>query len=258
MKLSEKTHWDKVHKWSLNFTEISNNIWLLQWLETYQLLNISKKYINESYKSIFEIWCAPWNYLIKFYKKFHLSINGIEYSEEWIKSLNNNFLKYNIKSNIIYWDFFNETFLAQNEEKYDITYSLWFIEHFDNPEMVIEKHFRLTKKWWLIIIAIPNLLHLNKLLTPKKIVNIHNLDIMNLAALKKYFEKYNLLELKYSWGLFNLWLFFYDNWFLEKIRLFLFILQRVIIDPIFIILYKFWIDLSNKYTSPQIIIIAKK
>lgn len=257
-KLSEKSHWDNVHKNWISFSNLINNYPILYWLETYQFLNTCKKYIKTEYKNIFEVWCAPGNYLIKFNKLFNLSINWIEYSKEGINSLGYNFKNNNLENNIIFWDFFDNDFLEKNKEKYDIVYSLWFIEHFDNPQEAIDNHFKITKKWWIVIIAIPNFKYFNKHLTEKKILDIHNLNIMSIWKLREYFKDYKILELKYNWWLFNIWLFSYKNIILEKIRFILFLIQRFFIDLIFIWLLKLWIDLSNKYTSSQIIIICKK
>ncbi len=257
-RLSKKSHWDEVHKNWISFSNIINNYPLLYWLETYQFIYSCKKYINFKYKNIFEIWCAPGNYLIKFNKLFNLSINWIEYSKEWINSLEMNFKNNNLKNNIIFWDFFDKKFLNDNQEKYDVVYSVWFIEHFDNPEESINNHFKITKKWGLVIIAIPNFKYLNKYLTEKSIIDIHNLNIMNTSELKKYFKDFDVLEIKYNWGLFNIGLFSYKNIILEKIRFIIFLIQRFIIDPIFILFLRLWLDLSNKYTSPQILIICRK
>lgn len=252
---STKEHWDSVHKTrSQNFIK---KLPFLQWLQSYDFFNICKKYIK-NYKNVFEIGCAPGNFLINFAQKFNLEANGIEYSDEWIKKTQENFKKNNIEANIIYWDFFDEKFLNSNKEKYDIVYSLGFIEHFDHPETVIDRHFSLAKQWGLIIICIPNIAYINKALTPKKILNIHNLSIMNISTLKKIFAKHKIAKIWYYWWLFNMWLFFYDNFILEKIRFFMFLLQRIILDPILIVLYKLGLRVWNKYTSPWIIIICHK
>lgn len=228
------------------------------WICNYQFYDICAKYIKKEYHNIFEIGCAPGNYLIDFKNKFNLEIHGIEYSEEGIHKLQENFQKNNIQANIIHGDFFDDTFLKENFEKYDIVYSWWFIEHFDNVEDVIQRHFDLTKKWGLVIISIPNFQYINKTLMPKNIVDMHNLSIMDLPELRKIFAKYDTLKIRYFGGRLNTGLFFYKNRFLEKIRFLFFLLQRVVIDPIFIILYKLGLDLSNKYSSPQIIIVCRK
>ncbi len=188
-KLSENNHWDHIHKnksiWFLNFWNI------FEWLQNYMYFDIIKKYVISEHKSIFEIWCAPWNYLIRFYKKFWLIPNWIEYTLSWVEKTNNNFTNSHINWNIIFWDFFDKNFIVENTEKYDIVYSLWFIEHFENIENVIQNHFKLAKKWWLFVISLPNLRYINNLFTENKILEIHNLKIMDLDIIKKYFHKYN-------------------------------------------------------------------
>lgn len=254
---STKTHRNWIHKGKSKL--FSNKNIIFQWFQNYEFYHICKFFIKKKYKTIFEIWCAPGNYLINFYKKNNLTPNGIEYSKEWIKKTKKN-LKYQwIKANIIQWDFFDNTFLQKNKEKYDIVYSLWFIEHFENPQDAINRHFALTKKGWLVIITIPNLFYINKLFVSKKILNIHNITIMNIPTIKKIFKQYNIIKIAYYWWLFNMWLFIYENYLLEKIRFSFFIIQRLIFDPISIFLYKtLKINFSNKYTSPGIIIICKK
>lgn len=80
---------------------------------------------------------------------------------------------------------------------------------------------------------------------------------MKLNVLKNEAKNYETLELKYFWWLFNIWQFSYENIIWENLRFFFFILQRIFIDPIFMVLYKLWINLSNKYTSPSIVMICR-
>lgn len=262
--LSEKQYWNKIYR-KKRATE--KNIYFLSilkyfslWFFNYELLSICGKYIDKkNYKTIFEVWCAPWNYLIRFKNIYWLEPFGIEYTEDGVRvtrqNMNNNGVD---DHNIIYGDFFDKNFLNKNKEKYDITYSLWFIEHFEDPKESIENHFNLTKKWWIVIICVPNLCYLNKVLTKKSILNIHNLSIMDIDYLSNSIKPYELLKIKYIWGLFNWWLFSYSNRVLDLFRYILFIIQRLLIDPIFIVLYKIWLDFSNKYTSPWILLICRK
>lgn len=254
--LSEEKFWTKIHKEkSVNFHKYFT---FFIWLQNYTYFKIIEKYISSKYKNIFEIWCAPWNYLIKFNKKYWLNPNWIEYTKNWFEKTVNNLKINNIKWDIIHCDFFNKNFIDNNINKYDVVYSIWFIEHFDNPELAIENHFKIAKDWWLVIISLPNLRYLNNYFFNNDILNMHNLKIMDLEELKKYFSKYSIQVLKYNWWLFNFGLFYYSNPIVESIRLLLFVIQRLIIDPIFILFYKLWIDLSNKYTSPQILVVCKK
>lgn len=257
--LSKNSHWENLHKnrsnWFINHWLLST---IIEWLQNYEYFTSIKKHINLIYKNVFEIWCAPWNYLVRYNKKFWLIPNWIEYTKSWYEITKNNLKSNNINWNIIYWDFFDKNFLKENNEKFDLVYSIWFIEHFENVQEVIDNHFLITKKWWLVVISIPNFKFFNKYLTEKKILDIHNLNIMDINILKQYFKKYNIKTIKYNWWLFNIWLFYYNNKILETIRLLLFIIQRIFFEPFFIILYKLKINFSNKYTSPQILIIIQK
>jgi len=257
MKSDIKNHWNWIHKnRSFNFIK---KMPIFEWLQNYQFYWYITRFKKKSYTSIFEVGCAPGNYLINSHKKFWLTPYGIEYSEEGAKKMFENFKTNKIdRSGLIQWDFFDNKFLENNKEKYDIVYSIGFIEHFEDTKPVVERHFELVKKWWLVIMCIPNVRYVNRYLTPKKIVDLHNTSIMDIKVLKKILEWHKILKICYTWGLFNWWLFFYENRFLEKIRFLLFIIQRLIFDPILILLYIIWINLSNKYTSPQIIIIARK
>lgn len=257
--LSKNIHWENLHKnkssWFINHWFFST---IIEWLQNYEYFTSIKKYLSNNYKNAFEVWCAPWNYLVRFNKKFWLNPNGIEYTKSGFEITKENLKSNNINWNIIYWDFFDENFIKENNEKFDFVYSLWFIEHFENVQDVIDKHFQITKKGWLVVISIPNFKYFNRYLTEKKILDIHNLDIMDINILKQYFTKYEIKEIKYNWWLFNIWLFYYNNKIIEKIRFLFFIIQRFLFEPFFIILYKLWVDLSNKYTSPQILVIAEK
>lgn len=261
-KLSQQKYWDNVHKDRsiaiksiLNFPIIRD---IAIGFHNWDLYRICERYFKKDHKNIFEIGCAPGNYLVQFHKRFWFNVGGVEYSKDGINILKRNFKKNNIEGNIVYGDFFDKKFLTENKDKHDIVFSLGFIEHFSDPRIAIENHFKIAKKWGLVIMTIPNLYYLNRFLTNKEILKIHNLNIMKLEELKKQIKKENILYLNYFWWLFNFWAFSYKNVIIENIRFGLFILQRLFIDPIFMIIRLLGINFSNKYTSPSIIIICKK
>lgn len=254
--LSKNKYWDNIHKdKSLRFA----NIWvILEGLQNFEYFHTIKKYLKADYKNIFEVWCAPWNYLIRFHKRFWLSPNWIEYAHAWFEKTIDNLKINNIEWNIIFGDFFDKNFLLENKEKFDVVYSIWFIEHFEKVDEVIANHFAITKNWWLVIIAIPNLQYINGCFAEKSMLNIHNLAIMDIEVLHKYFHEYEILEIKYIGWLLNIGLLHYKNPLIEVVRFSLFILQRLLLDPVFILLRQIGINLSNKYSSPQILIVCRK
>jgi SAM-dependent methyltransferase len=262
-QLSEKKYWDNViEKKSVNFGEVSKlpiikNIAL--WFYNWEFFRICKKYIKSEYKTSFEVGCAPGNYLIQLYRFFSLTPCGVEYSKVWVDSIIKNFsLNHIDASGIVLWDFFDPTFIKENTEKYDVVYSMGFIEHFDNPQEAIDNHFHLAKKWGIVVITLPNLYYLNKYFVEKSFLDIHNLNIMRTDLLAPYFTWREVLENRYFWGFFNFWGFIFSNPILEKLRLVFFVLQRIIIDPILMVLSRIWINLSNRYTSPSMIIVCRK
>ena len=251
-----KDHWDYVHTdQSRTFSKISA---FFSWRQNYEFFSLCKKYLQEqAYGSIFEIWCAPGNFLISFYKKYWYIPSWIDYSEQWVSKTKKNFDEQWIPGNIRQQDFFNDEFIENNKEKFDVVFSLWFIEHYDDPSDAIQRHFDLTKPWWLVIITIPNLHWLNSIFVPKDIIDLHNVGIMNKISLEKLFSSYTTLHIERIWGPLNVGLYFYKNKLQEIIRLLIFGVQRIIIDPFLILLYILWIKL-NRNSSPQRIIICKK
>ncbi len=254
-KLAKKSYWDSVHKKGFGYVQSP----LLQGLQNYELNLLVKKYAKKAKaKTIFEVGCAPANYLIAFNKQFNLDVAGVEYSEEGMKKIEENFSKNNVKGKIFHADFFDDAFLKKNKNKYDIVYSIGFIEHFDNPQECIDRHFALVKESGYVIIAIPNLRSIYKPFLSKELIDSHNLTIMEKTSLKTYFKQYKTHELFYCGGLLNLGLLTYKNKILDTLRLFFFLGQRLIFDPFMIGLYKLGFNFSNSLTSPQLIIVCSK
>jgi len=116
---------------------------------------IFKEYVKdwENKKTFFEIWAAPWFYWAIFKKYFSYIPWWIEYTNNWFNCIKELFKNLNYESNnFIKWDFLK----INKDKKYDIVFSAWFIEHFKNYEIIIKKHIDILKKWWKVIIIIPN------------------------------------------------------------------------------------------------------
>ncbi len=119
--------------------------------------NPVKRWINEQIKfgngSCLEIGCFPGRYLTIF-GDLGYQLNGIDLLDKtdtelpvWLK-----------REGYIVGDFIKDDFIAHdfNEKKYDIVYSLGFIEHFTNWEEVVVKHIQLVKPGGKLIIEVPN------------------------------------------------------------------------------------------------------
>jgi len=241
--------WDKMNKKYISWT--SKSFYLTD------VGDIISKYTKEG-ESIFEVGCAPGKILVYLARRLKLKPYGVDYSDEGLKKTVEVFRKAGFEENIFKEDFFSKSFHKENKEKYDIVCSFGFIEHFDNIEEVIGLHANLLKKDGLLIISIPNFARLNKIMTPKSMLDKHNLTIMDLNKLKERFNGLKIVEAKYIGGPFNFGLFQYDNKFIELIRFGLFLFQRILLEPIFYILKFLGIRLENKWASPAMIVIAKK
>jgi len=159
-----------------------------------------KKYIpnGETIKTAIEIGCAPGKWLVFFNKELNYHVTGVEYLETATRKTIENMNISKVPSeqyNIISCDFFD----FNSMKKYDVVFSLGFIEHFTDWEKVLDKHIDLCSDGEYVIIGFPNFHGINyifqkqidKYLKDPLIPN-HNLSMMNLKLFKKYAEKRGL------------------------------------------------------------------
>jgi SAM-dependent methyltransferase len=175
---------------------------------------ILPKYLaDKAGKSVLEIGCAPGNYLVAFSSYFKMEPYGLEYAPSGVQTTRERFTKAGLDpAHVMEADFFDDAFLDQHANQFDVVYSRGFIEHFDDPASVVERHARFLKPGGLLIILIPNLQGMNKFLAstlnPKSYA-IHNTSIMKTYAFKQLFPAslFSALEIGYvggfSFGLFN-------------------------------------------------------
>lgn len=200
---SEQSHWEKVMDFK-NISPLVNSINEFNKSEQYKLY---ETYISDwaNEKTFFEVWAAPWFYSVIFNKYLNYIPWGIEYTENWFNSIMSLLSFFKIKKhNFIKWDFLK----FNSDDKFDIVFSGWFIEHFIDYESLIEKHIELTKLGWHIIILVP----LNHFFY-RKFQNIFypwffekqcNLEIMDkdvFDTVMKKIEKNWKIKIEYIWGL---------------------------------------------------------
>lgn len=149
--------------------------------------------------------------------------------------------------NIIEEDFLN----YQTQQTYDIVISNGFIEHFNDVQPIIKKHYDLLNVNGWFFISLPNFLGLNGLvqkLFDKKNFCTHNLEIMDINLLKSIFNNYKFKDISVNYyGKPCLWL--------EKtapvnffVRIFIRLLSKLLS----------FINYKNKFLSPYIVILANK
>lgn len=129
---------------------------------------------------VFEVGCAPGKWLAFIVKTFGMKANGIEYSEAGMEATRRNFEILNLPiDTIIAGDFFAVT----PEPRFDVVMSYGFIEHFDDPDVVVARHAAWVKPGGILIIGVPNFNGIYKPLQKildQSILDKHNLKTMRL------------------------------------------------------------------------------
>lgn len=161
-----------------------------------------KRYIPKASKnqSVVEVGCAPGKWLTMFHEELGYSITGIEYVDVAATKTVENFEILGIpkeKYNIISGDFFNISI----PQKFDVVFSLGFVEHFENFDIVMDKHLALCKENnGYLAIGLPNFNGLNYIIqrfidkrqTGAKLLPLHNLNVMNIQIFLDYAKRKNL------------------------------------------------------------------
>jgi len=203
---------------------------------------------------ILEIGSAPGGNLIKFHQRFGYEPYGVEYSKKGVEINRRKFRAVGINpDNVIFSDFLSDEFQSKYKEAFDVVISRGVLEHFLKPEKIIKAHINLLVKKGYLIIVIPNLRGINRFLQSlfnKKVVSLHNLEIMDQEKFRGLFPEDRLEVLHCGYfGTFNFGLF-RDRWRIFdllqwKLNLFLYLLlgNR---------------GVEGKFTSPYLIYIGKK
>src|ERR1700722_7357542 len=107
-------------------------------------------------KRVLEIGCAGGEYLCYFAKHFRFIPFGVDFSEEIRKTAE--LFEFNglPKPTLFQEDFFQ----WRPGQLFDVVCSFGFIEHFEDPRMVIQKHAELLAPGGKLIITLPHFAHL--------------------------------------------------------------------------------------------------
>jgi SAM-dependent methyltransferase len=132
-------------------------------------------------RSAVEIGSAPGQNLIELAKGLQVTPFGIEYTEEGARVNRKLFERNGISpDNVLCEDFFSPA-LDALRGTFDIALSLGFVEHFDDPLMVIKRQIDLCRAGGYAVIIIPNLQGLyywwNKFFNPR-VIETHNIAMM--------------------------------------------------------------------------------
>lgn len=165
---------------------------------------LCRKYIHDGERLTFlEVGAAPGRNLVKFHRDFGCTTFGVEYTDIGVKIMKDVLAANQIPpANAIHSDFFDPQFHSQYREAFDIVASFGFLEHFDRPKDVVEKHLSLLKSGGLLFITIPNFRYLNyylKRFFGTDWIQTHNLSLMDLQNFKDCFshESFEIHECRY-------------------------------------------------------------
>lgn len=161
-----------------------------------EILNIFDKYLpQDSNRSILEIGGAPGQYLAYMHRTFGYQIHSLDYSEKGCQKTEENFRFLGIPGKVYQQDLFSDQLRLP---QFDIVYSLGFIEHFSDLNLVIRKHLDLLKENGILLIGAPNLLGINKWFLRRlapQFLSKHNLPAMDISNWKSFEEALNLKKI---------------------------------------------------------------
>lgn len=148
-----------------------------------------------------EIGGAPGTIMTYLYYKHGLTVSTVDFTDRDIteKFLND----HKVENYEIIQEDFNEFDPDSFGKKYDIVSSWGFVEHFskDTCILFIEKHKKLVEKEGYLIIELPNIRKMFWLMYyvfNRKLIKIHNLEIMDLEFLKAQILAGDDFEILYS------------------------------------------------------------
>ncbi len=212
---------------------------------------------RKNIKNCFEVGCYPGRYLAHFAKKFSLEANGIDKTNK----LNDSFINW-LKDNsveignVVCGDAFEYIDkLYKDRIKYDLVYSIGFIEHFLNYKEVIKIQDKILKENGVLIIETPNfrgkIQNIMHKLVDQENLNRHVVEAMNPDEWEKILKEmnYQIITKEYFGG-FKFWVDIQNRNILQKILLFIF-------NKISIFL-KNKIKRNNAAYSPYCLLVARK
>ena len=221
--------------------------------DNFYTFDLLSKYLpyNPKFDCI-EIGCIPGRFMIAFNKMFGYKVSGIDFCD--LTST-----KRNLKERGINFELFEEDFEKfKPNKKYDVVSSFGFIEHFDNPDIQINKMIGMLKKGGYLVMGLPNFRHgqyiLHKILDNQTFKN-HYIEIMDLKVIKEIMKQHNLK---------TLYLGYYkpfQYWHSNKNKI-----MKLINFPLILfsnILNRFMdvvgmnLHFTNKYFSPYIVYIGR-
>lgn len=131
-------------------------------------------------KTCVEVGGAPGTYLAYLRRALGVDVTCLDYSAVGCEAARENFRLLGIEGDVICADFLSGDVVLP---KFDVVYSLGFVEHFENLEEVVARHVALLQPGGRLILGVPNFLGVNhwfmKRLAPELLAG-HHLPAMDL------------------------------------------------------------------------------
>ena len=156
--------------------------------------------------SFLEVGCAPGGILAEFCARLGYEAHGVDFAADPREI--ENFLR---GEGVRVGEIHRADFLTwRPERRYDIVASFGFIEHFENADEVVDRHFRLARPGGRVVITMPNFARGQKLLHAvfdRENLRLHNTKIMNLGFLRRAAarNRARLVEARYAGGPYAFW-----------------------------------------------------
>ncbi len=186
-KLTEREFWENYWKnREQNAVEIKRT---KKTLSTNCLLDVFDKYlpVNENFHAL-EIGGAPGQYLIYMHRHFKYHVHSLDYSDIGNRQTVKNLSNVNIEVKVYEKDLFAGN-LTEGLPRFDLVYSLGFIEHFENVTEVVKKHIDLLKPGGILLLGVPNLRGIYRWFlkqTAPEHLSIHNLETMKIENWERF------------------------------------------------------------------------
>jgi 2-polyprenyl-3-methyl-5-hydroxy-6-metoxy-1,4-benzoquinol methylase len=190
----------------------SQTYWQTTWEETqtregFELFDDVAKHLPQTKGlSFFEVGCAPGGISAEFCTRLGYEANGIDYAAD-PREIESLIRAKGASVGRIY----REDFLKwQPERQYDIVASFGFIEHFEDPDQIVDRHFQLARPGGYVVITVPNFARGQKVLHwlfDRENLRLHNTKCMSLRFLNRAARRNNarLIEARYAGGQYDFW-----------------------------------------------------
>ncbi len=191
-RLTEKKHWEEVwDKAKLPSIVESGDKHPIN----KEILKVLDRFLPEGRLTAMEIGGAPGQFLAYLSKYRGYEAYAMDYSDIGCRKTKENFDALGLKITIYNRDFFDD---LSDLPRFDLVFSMGFIEHFDDLEDVVQRHVGLLTKGGLLVLGVPNFGGFNgrilKRLAPK-LLSMHNLEAMDARRWERFESAFGLEKL---------------------------------------------------------------